>query len=61
MGIENVVCPLCGKEAIATVPSGHYLKEVSSSDYIRYTNWYRQQNSCRSCGRTFYSFSRQIE
>lgn len=59
MGIENVVCPRCGREALATVPSGHVLREVSSNSYIRYTNWYRHECKCRHCGGIFYAFTRE--
>jgi len=28
MGVENAVCPYCGKEIIVTVPAGHRLRNI---------------------------------
>lgn len=28
MAVENIVCPHCGKEALATIPSGQHLIRI---------------------------------
>ena len=56
MAIENVICPRCGRETLATVPSGHRLVRVvenakydCSSDRGCVTQWCR----CSKCKDSF--------
>jgi len=54
MAIENVVCPRCGREAFATIPSGQRLIEIF--DYHKtYSNTNTQTCNCKNCGRNFYA------
>ena len=52
MGVENVVCPDCGKEALATIPSGQYLIRIDRSNSTKYNN---QHCRCPNCGYYFYA------
>ena len=54
MAVENVVCPHCGNEALATVPSGAYLVKTDT-DSDHWKDYLTSQCSCSRCGGKFYS------
>jgi len=55
MGLENVCCPNCGKEAFATVPSGHRLVRIQSRSNRPYCDVEMQECMCPHCKETFYA------
>ena len=59
MAIENVVCPNCGREALATLPAGQRLLEIWK-EHKSYSDAYTQTCRCKSCGRTFFAITKNI-
>lgn len=59
MGVENVACPNCGREALATVPSGQRLVKVSKFDMRGGSGYYTQTASCPHCEKTFYASTKE--
>ncbi len=61
MGLENVCCPNCGKEAFATVPSGNKLLRIQISSSRPYRNVEMQECMCPYCKKTFYAVTTEID
>jgi len=60
MGTENVVCPHCSSETMATVPSGMRLDGVDTEAYNTDENYGRSKCTCSVCGNSFYAYSQKI-
>lgn len=58
MGVQNVACPHCGREALVTVPSGQTLVKVSEYDMRGGSGHYVQTASCARCGKRFYALTK---
>ena len=61
MGVENVACPHCGREALATVPSGQRLVKVAKYDMRGGSGVYIQSASCIHCKESFYVATKENE
>ncbi len=55
MGVENVACPKCGREAIVTVPIGKRLLGVTATfvNYSRMKAGSYSVGKCASCKQQF--------
>lgn len=64
MGVENAVCPQCGKELAVTVPSGHRLKRIVQDSYYdapcheHDKKCVTQMSKCPHCKYTFGAVTR---
>jgi len=65
VGIENVICPRCGRETLATVPSGHKLIRVvenpkyDAARYERDSESVTQMCKCSKCNSQFGAVTRE--
>ena len=65
MAVENVVCPKCGREALATVPMGQRL--ISVNDAISgagpeaHGADYYSRSKCTHCKSSFYVFTADLK
>jgi DNA-directed RNA polymerase subunit RPC12/RpoP len=60
MAVENVACPHCGSETLATVPSGQRVVKVADYDMKGGSGHYVQVASCSRCGKKFYVLTKEI-
>ena len=60
MGVENVVCPHCGKEQFANVPGGQRLIKVNRSwgGYSSSDGERENDNKCTECKKKFYTITK---
>ncbi|WP_094226853.1 hypothetical protein [Methanolobus psychrotolerans] len=60
MNLETVVCPGCGSQILATIPSGQCIVcvSISSGNPVNFGAKYKSASRCTSCKKSFACYTK---